>query len=241
MPPAASILKDLRDGPKGRVPEIRNAYRFLRGAHSTVEGILQAAELVARQRRVSNSSTAGRPSSGETDLYRSAIVMTSSGIDASMQRLIWDAGSYLIPRPGTLARKQYELGIKEELSGTRKVDEDLKAAVVAADPAQQLLRFYLSRKAKSSFQGSGDLKTRVRNTLGIPGTRVDDATLATLDRFFLSRNRIVHEMDYENVVRSEGRARRHRTRDEVVSMCNRAFLVTSDLVHATADVILAER
>jgi len=73
------------------------------------------------------------------------------------------------------------------------------------------------------------------------GVRIDDATLASLDWFFESRNSIVHGMDYKDVVRSEGRARCHRTRDEVVEMCNRAFLVTSDLVHATSEVILAMR
>ncbi len=43
------VIADLRDGPKEKVPEVRNAYRFLRGAHNSVQGIVNASQALAEQ------------------------------------------------------------------------------------------------------------------------------------------------------------------------------------------------
>lgn len=168
--------------------------------------------------------------------------MTSSGIDASMQRIIWDAGRYLVPIAGSLARKQYELEIKQALSIREgKVDEHLKAAIVEVDPAASLLNYYLAGKARASFQGSGDLKKRVRNALGVANAAVPDADLESLDPFFRARNQISHAMDYEDPRNVSGRKRTHRSVDDVTEMCNNAFRVAANLLHAVADVLVTSR
>ncbi|MCX6501140.1 MAG: hypothetical protein NT132_01795 [Microbacterium sp.] len=234
-------IEPLRDGPKAKVPEVRNAYRFLNGTHGSVAGIVSASQRLSDIRRVANKTTVGRLASEEVDLLRSAIVMTSSGIDASMQRIIWDAGRYLIPIGGTAARAQYEAELKQALSGKDKVDEDLKRAIIGAEPAEHLLVYYLRMKTKASFQGSGDLKKRVRNALGVPNSTVPDATLESLDPFFKARNNIAHSMDYERPDESGRRARVHRSVDDVTSMCNNALGIAADLLHAVSDVIVANR
>lgn len=168
--------------------------------------------------------------------------MTSSGIDASMQRIIWDAGRYLIPITGTAARSQYEEYLKQALSSTKeKVDDGLKQAIISNDPAEQILTFYLQVKTKASFQGSGDLKRRVRNTLGVPNSAVTDTALESLDSFFEARNNIAHSMDYERPKEAGRRARVHRSVDDVTEMCNNALSVSADLLHAISDVILTHR
>lgn len=168
--------------------------------------------------------------------------MTSSGIDASMQRIIWDAGRYLIPIVGTSARKQYEESLKQALSSTKeKVDDELKQAIISTDPAERLLVHYLKMKTKASFQGSGDLKRRVRNTLGVPNSAVTDGVLESLDPLFEARNNIAHSMDYERPRDANRRARVHRSVDDVTDMCNNALSVGADLLHAISDVILAHR
>lgn len=166
-------IMPLRAGPKAKVPEVRNAYRYLRGAHHSVAGVVNASQALAEHRRSGNSTTTGRPSGDEVDLLRSAIVLTSSGIDSAMQRILWDAGLFLIPKKGTAARAAYEAHLKQELAGKGNVDQNLREAMIESDPPRPMLDYYLGLKSKASFQGSGDLKRRVRNTLGcrIPPSR----------------------------------------------------------------------
>lgn len=236
---AAEELLPLRDGPKGRVPEVRNAYRFLRGAHKTVADLFTVLEAESEIRRSGNSDMRGRMATWEVDLLRSAIVFTSSGLDASMTRLVFDIGRYLVPRPGTGARAQYERFVRDALAGTNPVDQGLRDAIISPDPAAALLDYYLRARTKASFQGSGDLGSRVRNCLGIPKTRVPDSSLAALDPFFKARNRIVHDMDYEAPDSPKRLARIHRSREAAGAMCNSTFEVAADLMHAAADVVLA--
>lgn len=234
-------IEPLREGPKERVPEIRNAYRYLRGAHHSVTGIVLASQSLADLRRSFNATTTGRPAGDEVDLLRSAIVMTSSGIDAAMQRVIWDAGRYLIPRTGTAARAAYEAHLKQALSGKQRVDEGMRNAIIDADPQARLIEYYLGMRARASFQGSSDLKRRVRGTLGVPNSSVPDAALESLDPFFEARNRIAHSMDYQRPDEPNRTARTHRSMDDVTGMCNNAIAVSADLLHAVADVILRAR
>ncbi|WP_340538093.1 hypothetical protein [Nocardioides sp. GXZ039] len=176
----------------------------------------------------------------EVDVLRAAIVFTSSGLDASMTRLVKDAGRYLIPIEGTAARAQYEAFIKAELRGD-SVDVELQKAIVNADPAEAILKHYLSVRTKASFQGSGDLKRRVRNVLGIPSAKVSDAKLESLDKFFIARNSISHSMDYDDLDAVDSRRRIHRGPEEVVGFCNNAFDLAVDFIHAAGDLIKAHR
>ena len=121
------------------------------------------------------------------------------------------------------------------------MESDLRVAIISADPRGELLKHYLTFKTKASFQGSGDIKTRVRNALGINSTRITDSDLESLDDFFQARNSIVHGMDYENPKDSKRTKRVHRHQDEVISMCDNAFSICADLLHAAAEVILTNR
>ena len=233
-------LSTFPDGPRGRVPEMRNGYKFLRAAHHSVSGLLDAVGVVSAQRRASNATTVGRLAGDEIDLLRAAIVFTSSGLDASMTRLVNDVARHLILLPRhTAARGQYEGWIKTQMGGV--VPEPLRTAVIAREPAEAVLRFYLAERTKASFQGSGDLIARVRNALGIPKNRVTDATLKSLDPFFEARNKIVHSMDFLDPENSAGSARKSRSADEVATLCDGVFTVACDLMHATAEVMVAAR
>lgn len=233
-------LAALREGPKGRVPEVRNAYRYLRGAHESAVRLFLLLNDAVLTRRASNSENRGRMATEEVDLLRSVIVFTSSGLDASMSKLINDAGRYLLKVPSSGARGQYRSFLQQQMASA-KIDSDLKNAVTSPNPTRQLMSYYLSVKSRASFQGSGDLRTRVRDCLGIPSTRVTDEQLQQLDGFFQARNSIVHDMDYENVERSDTRRRHHRTSVEVSHLCNGAFRVGSELIHGAAEVIIATR
>lgn len=233
-------LKELRDYPRGGVPELHNAYRYLRGAHKSVSGLLDVAQSLSDSRRASNPSATGRMAQEEVDVLRSALVFTSSGLDASMKRAVNDVGRYLIPRAGTGAQAQYRQYLKQELSSD-SVDANLKNAVIANDATGQLLKYYLAARTKASFQGSGDLRARACGALGISDKQVPEADLKALDSFFKARNSIVHSMDYDQVSNPTSRARIHRSVTETTAQCDRVFTAAADIMHAAADVILVSR
>ena len=105
----------------------------------------------------------------------------------------------------------------------RKVSDPFRQAVLAIDPADELLTFYLSAKTKASFQGS------VRRTLGISSSVVSDSALEGLNSFFQSRNKIVHSMDLQDPS-SDSLAREHRDFAVVATQCNMVFEVAVNLI-----------
>lgn len=230
-------IKPLRTAPDGRVPEVRAAYRLLRGAHGTVSGLFDAVTILDDHRRSSNPNTKGRMTKDEIDIFRSAIVLASSGLDASMKRLVNDVARLLIGQPGSAANAQYQQYLKQEIA-THQVASGLRDAIVSDDPKESLLSYYLAERTKASFQGSGDLKTRVRNTLRLPKSAVPDANVDNLDPFFVARNQIVHDLDYREPL-GTSTARNHRSADAAAELCDRVFMVAADIAHAAADLVKA--
>jgi hypothetical protein len=221
------VLRPLLDAPKGHYPQIRPAHRLLRGAHRSVAGLLEAHQVLDEKRRSSNSSTKGRMAENELDVLRAAIIFTSSGLDASMRRLVTDVGRHLVGKAGTGARRQYEEFLKQELSKSN-VAEGIRGAVREMDPTASLVDHYLAEKTRASFQGSDDLKRRVRNALGVSGSAISDSRLSSLDEFFRARNAIAHELDYTSSS-AQSVARRHRNPDAVTEMCSNAFDVCGEM------------
>jgi len=226
-------LASLLAAPSGHVPHIRPAYRILSRAHASVSGLLDAAEVLDEKRRSSNTSTKGRMSRLEVDVMRSALVLTSAGLDASMGRLVNDAGRALAVKKGTGARHQYEEYLKAELAKPN-VGTQWRDAIVSLSPGDALLKVYLADRTKASLQGSGDLKSRVRNALGIPQSVVQDSDLERLDEFFIARNAISHDMDLKDPA-SNSIARHHRTVEDVVELSDRAFATAVLLIQGAAD------
>lgn len=219
-------------GPSGRAPHVRPAQRILERAHVSVAGLFSAVEVLETTRRDSNLSAKGRRSQVEVEIVRSAIVLTSAGLDAAMKRLVNDVGRVLITATGTGARQKYEEYLKGELAKP-KAEEPFRQAILSSDVSTKLMSVYLSSRTKASFQGSGDLKLRVRQTLGMPKEAVPDTDLAALDDFFVARNKISHDMDLERPG-SDSIARVHRNPDVVAAQCRAVFEVAGAFIRGAA-------
>ncbi len=225
-------LESMPPGPSGRVPTVRKAHRVLSRAHASFDGLFQAVEVLDDTRREANTSTKGRMSRVEVDVLRSAIVFTSAGLDAAMTRLVKDAGRHLVPQADSGAHRQFGEYLKMELAKPN-VSDSFRTAVLSSDKNDALLGLYLAERTKASFQGSSDLRVRVRQTLGIPKSSVTDADFASLDEFFRARNKIAHEMDLEDA--DSGSTRRiHRRSNEVAGQCAQVFTVASALIRGAA-------
>lgn len=224
-------MRLLPPGPSFRAPLVRPAYRLLKGSYSTVAGLLDAVPVLDAARRSGNDTTRGRMSRTEVDVLRAAIIMTSAGVDATMRRLVSDAAGAMIRVPGTAANITFSVYIKKTLS-SGSVPESLKDAIVSSDPTSSILAFYLAERTRSSYQGSGDLRVRVKRVLGVSDQDVADTRLSSLDLFFQARNAIAHDLDYISTS-THSIKRAHRTVDVTADMCSQVFEVAAELITGT--------
>lgn len=219
-------------GPSGHAPAVRPAYRILERAHASVAGLFEAVDVLDTTRRQGNLSKKGRKSKVEVDVIRSAIVLSSAGLDASMKRLVNDVGRVLAVRAATGARHEFEEHLKREMQRP-SIAPSFQQAVLGMNVDDQLLAHYLADRTKASFQGSNDLRVRVRQTLGISKSDVPDADIAVLDDFFLARNKISHDMDLKDPA-SGSIAREHRDPAHVAQRCAEVFDVAVRLINGAA-------
>lgn len=230
------VLRDLVSIPPNVIaPSVRQARRLLEGSYRSVDDILIAAQELEKVRRTGNGSTKGRRAQREVDLLRAALVFSSAGIDASMRRLVNDAGRVLIRASGTGAHAQYREFLKQAIPA-KSVDSGLRDVLLDMEIEETILTYYLSQKTKASFQGSGDLKKRVVTVLGLPTSTLDQSIMDDLDEFFSARNEIVHQMDFTEGLGSSV-ARQSRDINDVVEQCNSALGVAAELVNATVSTL----
>lgn len=214
-------LQALGAAPRGRYPLVRPAYRLLERAHVSVNGLLDAASVLDAGRRAQNLSATGRRAQHEVDILRASIIFTSAGLDTSMRRLVNDVGRSLVLHcPNSSAKKAFDAWVSGELKKPAP-SPGFQAAVVSLAP-ERLVELYFNFSTKSSYQGSGDLASRIRNVLGIPKSAITDGAIRSADDFFISRNQIVHDMDLQDPA-SKRSARNHRTPRAVVDQCNLVF------------------
>lgn len=135
---------------------------------------------------------------------------------------------------GGIAELKFREFLKNELYAPKPPD-GLLDAISATDPRTELIGRYVAAKTKASFQGSGDLQERVRDTLGISNKALPKGRFTALDGFFRARNDIVHRLDYEDPT-SVSVKRHHRSPNDVTAECDTVLRLIADLIHATAEL-----
>jgi len=225
-------LKPISDAPSGQCPQVRRARRYLAATHGSVTGLLDSYNLVREKRVESQGHGAGRLSRDELDLLRAALIFTSSGLDACCQTLVAESLPEMVRHGGT-ARTLFERWLEAQV---HQPTSGFIAAIKDPNPRAEFINLYIQSKTKASYQGTTDIKERVRDLLGVSKASVPDARIKALDGFFTARNDIVHRLDY---VTPQGPStkRHHRSPADVVKECDRVLAVTDNLIHATADIL----
>jgi hypothetical protein len=98
------------------------------------------------------------------------------------------------------------------------------------------VRLYVDAKTKASYQGSGEVKDRVRDLLGIPNQTLPLHRIRALDGFFTARNDIVHQLDYVDPRRTSV-AGHHRSPSDVLAEVDRVLTLVADLIGGAAEVL----
>jgi hypothetical protein len=218
--------------PRGTSPLVKPALAYLLGAHKSVNALLDSLSVVRSANMKAAKKDRGRLTNDELELLRAALVFSSSGLDASLHRLVRDTlpTMALTPSSGAAAQfQQYRKTSAQQGSGS------FVAAVTATDPLAAMLQLWVDDRIKGSYQGSSDLRLRVRAPLGIPSSAISDQELSALDPFFMARNRVVHDMDYEDV--TAGRTRHHRKQDATIAECDQVFAVARKFIIETAKAL----
>jgi hypothetical protein len=221
---------------KPRVTAINQAWRYLKAAHETVQGVFEGFAVIRdAEKTASGKDTRGRLRHDEANLLRAAIVFTSSGLDACCKRLLRDTLHLLVDGNVDAARK-FDDFLKNELSGPPS--DKLSDAIRGTNPREEMIRLYIEARTKASLQGSSDVKSRVRDTLGISNARLPLARLTQLNGFFTARTEIVHDLDYKSPT-GQGVARHPRTQDWVRDQCDTALALVAEIINEAAANIRA--
>jgi hypothetical protein len=227
-------LAALPPAPTGRCPQVRASRRYLEATHASVTGLLDSFNVVREQAAKARGNARGRLSRDQVDLLRAALVFTSSGLDATCQSLVRDCVPTLIDKGGN-AEVKFQEFLRLELRQSSP-SAGLEQAVIDRDPRGSLLKLYIDAKTRSSYQRSGDLKSRARDVLGITNAQLPGARLTALDGFFRARNDIVHRLDYVETSRTSTK-RHHRSPDQVVGECDKVLRLAADLIEKTAALV----
>lgn len=210
----------------------KGAYKFLEGAHASVNSLLDALEVVRKSGRGESDETRGRLSNDETELLRAAIVFTSSGLDATLHRLIRDALPLLAVDTSKDSYVRFTSYRRDEVRKAAMPRQEFVDAVLSDDPLNAMMKDWVEDRARGSYQGTTDLKKRVREPLGISKDTIKDARIDDLKNFFTARNQVAHDMDYRYP--NSGTARNSRRLTSTISECDSVFSLANDLIHATA-------
>jgi hypothetical protein len=229
-------LGALPAAPTGKCPQVRRARKYLEATHQSVSGLLDSFNVVHEKTVTSRTNAQGRLSRDELDLLRAALVFTSSGLDASCHTLVGECIPVLVDRPGSTAAKKFDLYLDEQ--SVKRTDE-FRAALKDRDPRTKFIDLYVTAKTKASYQGTEDLKDRVRDLLGIPNKTVATKRVDGLSGFFIARNDIVHRLDYVDP-RSTSVKRHHRSPSDVVAECDRVLALVADLIRGAAEAVQAK-
>lgn len=226
-------LTPLPSSPTGKCPQIRRGRKYLEATHQSVSGLLDSFNVVHERRVQDREHGQGRLSRDELDLLRAALVFTSSGLDASCHTLVGECVRVLVDRSGTTAAKKFDLYLDEQ---SAKRTDEFRSALKAPNPRAKFIDLYVEAKTKASYQGTDDLKDRVKDLLGIPNKKVATKRIDALNGFFVARNDIVHRLDYVDP-RSTSVKRHHRSPSDVVAECDLVLALVADLIDGAAEVI----
>jgi len=207
-------------------------WRYLTGAHQSVQAVLSIFDEVHARIAQTRAENRGTLRQEEQELLRAALVLTSSGLDASMTKLVRVALPRLIKQGGS-AKSRYDNWLKTEVGKEGAASKAIVDAVLSTDATAALVDAYVDVKTAASYQGSGDLTARVRDLLCLPSKLVSDAAIVALDPFFKARNAIVHDMDYADTSDSSKRRRHTRAGPATLVECDRAFQLCAQMITAT--------
>ena len=193
--------------------QLSQAHTILKYTHETGKSLLEVFDEKCAKRGQ------GAPTTEEQDLLRSMLVMTGSGLDATLKQIARDALRE-IQAKSTKAQEEFSKFVVREFErreGGISI-KNIAEYLVAESPRQRLLSQWVEELTSKSLQSLKQIES-MSACLGIEKPlEFIRKKEAELNRAFDVRNQIAHEMDIDFT--HKVRNRRSRKREDMVEQVN---------------------
>jgi hypothetical protein len=234
-------LTALGSAPRRRRSPVGPAWRLLKDAHSTVQGLFDSYSVVHAEKQRRRGDRRGRLGRDEQDLLRGALVFAGTGLDASLRQLLRDALPIAIDHSPAAAKHFRD---RRRRWATTPPDNGGKPGLViktmtADDPLAYMVDCYVDELTTGSLQQTEQIK-QVRDSLGIPKDKISDHRIDELKAFLTDRNAIVHDLDaVKDRAPAPGQPRQTtRSQDQVLRSCDEVLQLCRDILRE-ADAALS--
>jgi len=192
-----------------------DAYTVLMNAYEASDSFFRAFDDVRRLR-----GAKGTPTDEEHDLLRAGLVFAAAGLDAMVKQLIQDVLPEVIKKDNA-ALDQLADFVRGKLYRTNSLSPQLdigflSQVLVSQQPRQAAEQQLVHDLREESLQ-SKDQLLRAAAFFAIPALKITNSP-NELQKIFIIRNQITHEMDID--LRQSNRKRRPRKRDQMIDFAS---------------------
>lgn len=175
----------------------------------------------------------GAPTDQEQDLLRASLVFSAAGLDSTLKELVKGSLKTLAAKD-SMVRAEFETFVIRQLRGDPDESEGLLGhkflanVLLSPSPNDMLLTQYVLHLTGTSLQ-SVDQLIKTAKALGI-GAGFLIAQKASLNSIFLTRNRIIHELDIRFMGKRGKRQRNSRRRGDLERECRLLLDISGTLI-----------
>ena len=185
-----------------------------------IESLKSFYDLFEGERKKRGAAKGGHTTNAEQDLLRSMLVFSAATLDSVVKQVLKDQ----IPHIGKLpakAQSEFRDYIMRTLSKGPQVNlETLARALAGAEPRAYFVEEYVKDLTGDSLQSKAQV-LRAAAAIGLELT-LQKTDHEQLDKLFVARNQIIHELDYLTAKEKlKQRNRRNRNRDEIIKWSER--------------------
>jgi hypothetical protein len=216
-------------------PGTETSQRFLASAYDSVDAVFDSLAKVRDLRKQQIGDIRGRLPANEEDLLRAAIVFTGAGMDATIKRLIRDTLPDLL-ESNVQAQDKFQAFAADRLGTGEFADTRMLARyLTSSSPRQRLIEDYIYALTGSSLQSAEEVQ-RAAGALGINDGELR-RQITGLQKLFIARNEISHELDLQRPERQGDRARRTRGIPATRALCHGGLEIGQLVINAVGALL----
>ena len=213
-----SYFNHIPEKPKSEL--LKNSYNLLVNTHNVCNDFLKLYDMIKVQKITEEITIADNI----LDLYRSALLFASSGLDSLVKQLVRDSLADVI-RINIGAEERFRVYVEKKI--TRNDNQSFKSisrALVSQDPRNHFLDELIYEITDKSLQSNDELLNAASYFDISSSTLVKD--FVKLKNAFVIRNQIAHEMDFNYKTNS----RRIRKTDELFNSTDYIFEISNRFI-----------
>lgn len=209
-----SKFENVPNQPKS--PLLINTYQLLVNTHNVCNDFYALFDMIMIKKITEGITIADN----YLDLFRAALLFSSSGLDSLVKQAVHDSLSTVI-KNNEGSEERFRSYVEKLVQKNDQLStKSLSRALISENPRNHFINCLISELTSRSLQSNDEL-LNVASYFDIP-SKILVADIGLLKNTFNMRNQIAHEMDFDH----KSNIRRHRTREELVNSINYIFLVS---------------